>query len=182
MSEETKVVETNALELRDIINLQTGLQKLSTVSEEKEYQKKFPVKIQFRTARIIKSIQPLLEDYNESRTKQLKIYGKEVFTTDVNNVDSEGNPIRKSTGNYDFDSTENREAFNEAIDKILSETPDFSSTYKFSISELVPIIKPLGINALVSLMPIIDFDLSDEEVENLLKAAETPETKPEKKK
>jgi len=141
----------------ELVGIQSGLRRLSELSETKEND--FSFRTKYWISRLIKAVSTSLKEYLEENNKLLEEYGTEVFNTNPNSVDADGNPIKTSTGEYNFENNIKRLAYQKK-NKILLETKvDLENVYKFKLSDLVDL--PIGASVLVSLDPLIENDLGE---------------------
>jgi len=143
------------LTYEELLIVQTGLNKIALLSEDKD--SKIEFKIKWRGSRIVKKFQPELQSYTEIRQELLKKYGTEIFIENKEKFDENKKPILESTGQYNLG--KNTEIYNTEIKKLLKEKVTLEgSVYKFKLSELKD-IPGLSQNDYVSLDPILEIDV-----------------------
>jgi len=164
-----------SLTYEDLLNIQTGLNKIITLSEKEDSNIEF--KIKWRVSRIIKKLNPELQDFSEQRQALLKKLGTEIFTVNKDKVDSDGKPISESTGQFNLGS--NAEEYNKLIKEMLKESVQLEGNiFKLKLSEIKN-IKGLSISDYVSLDAILDEDIDIDDVDIYMDTKsvdEVPET------
>lgn len=177
--------ELKKLTKEQIINLQTGLSKIATLSEQKHEDRELPFKVVYQNSRIITSIRNVLEAFNKERDAIIKDYATAVYTEDPRKLDKDGKPIREFTNQYSFEDPEKQFEYQEKINTILEIEEDIDIPWRFKVSELAP-LAPLGFgsNSFVSLEPLIDDDFQEyfaNEQERIKKEKEKEELEKNKK-
>ena len=159
-----------SLTYEELLTLQSGLSKISTLSEKESDTLEF--KLKWRASRIIKKLNPEVQEFTEKRQELLQKYGTEIFTVSKDKVDKDGTPIKEST--QQFNLGDNTKEYNTKVKEMLKEPVTLEgNVFKFKLSELTK-IKGLSVNDYVSLDPIIieDIDVDADDAESKADDAE----------
>jgi len=157
-----------SLTYEELLNLQSGLNKIATLSEKESDTLEF--KLKWRASRIIKKLNPEVQEFTEKRQELLQKYGTEIFTASTDKVDKDGTPIKEST--QQFNLGDNTKEYNTKVKEMLKEPVTLEgNVFKFKLSDLKK-IKGLAVNDYVSLDPIIDEDIDVDSDETDVESAE----------
>ncbi len=156
------------LKYSDLINLNSGLDKISKLSQEKDSKVNFRLSVMVAT--LIKKFSDIMEAYNTEREKLLKKYTSPVYTQSKTKFHEDGSPQMENTGNVNFENQKNQDDFIKEHNKLLDTEIEFESLFKFKMKDLEKLSSVgFGVPEVSSLMPLIEdietYKWKDEEEE-----------------
>lgn len=147
------------LKYADLIGLNPGLNKITQLSQKEDSKVSFKLSVQVST--LIKKLAPVLETYEKEREALIKKYAKPVYKKSTTKFDEDGEPQMENSGEWNFETEKNKEAFNKEISDLLNTEVEFDGMFQFDMKDLSKLSKHgFGVQEVTSIMPLIK-DLDD---------------------
>lgn len=135
------------LKLIEIVDAVPALEKLNALSQEG----KLEFKTNYKLTKIIKKIQPELQDYHAEKQKLLEKFGKEILDEET----------KKPTGQYQI---ENPDEFMKYMKDLMEIEVELTNVYKFNDEDLES-VKELNVGDIALLDSFISGTTFEEEKE-----------------
>lgn len=143
------------LTVGDVLEMQQGLNDLRRLTEDKG--SKISGTMRYRIFLLTSLTKSVVESYEKAAGSIINDYAYEVFDITPNKVDKDDKPVKVSTNRWQYNSSEDKKAHLEALEKMRQEKSDVKVSFELSLSELINL--NLSADSLISLRAIVKDDM-----------------------